>query len=292
MPANLSARPSLAGANRERRLIECHPDWPRFAGESWADSIFDVEVTDREHRKQGRAIARWTLTDGAETCVVFLKRHFVLPRLHGLMARVFPKMAWSPGLQEWRNLQTAEALGIPVPRTMAAGQYVDAGCRVRGFLASEELHDMLALHEAIPLAYHNMQPMEYERWKRGLITEMARLSRRLHDAHYFHQDLYLCHFYIPRTCCLAGGTPAQWSGQMVMIDFHRLSHTRLRAPWAQVKDLAQLLYSTHEDGITDRDRLRFARAYGLGTGTIARLTRRLVILKAARYRNHNRKAGG
>ena len=32
---------------------------------------------------------------------------------------------------------------------------------------------------------------------RVLIQELARLTHRLHRAHCFHKDLYLCHFYIP-----------------------------------------------------------------------------------------------
>ena len=52
------------------------PEWPSFAGADWAERILNESVTDRLHEKQGRAIARWTLSDGnGNELVVFLKRH-------------------------------------------------------------------------------------------------------------------------------------------------------------------------------------------------------------------------
>ena len=49
---------------RGTRLVRHQPDWPRFAGADWADRIMTETVTDKLHEKQGRAIARWTLTEG------------------------------------------------------------------------------------------------------------------------------------------------------------------------------------------------------------------------------------
>ena len=55
----------------------------------------------------------------------------------------------------------------------------------------------------------------------------------------------------------------------------------------QVKDLAQLLYSSGVAGVGPRDCLRFARFYGA-----ARWLRQLVALKAPRYRRHNDRTRG
>src|SRR5688572_30904114 len=107
------------------RKVRQAPDWADFAGPDWLDRIMAVDVTDRLFRKQGRSIARWTLDapDG-QRLVVFLKRHFVLPRRLGLLATLRPGRAWSPGLQEWEHLKWAEEHGLPVPRAMAAGELV------------------------------------------------------------------------------------------------------------------------------------------------------------------------
>jgi len=273
------------------RVIHHDPDWPQFVGDGWAERIFTEPVTDRFHAKQGRSIGRWTLTaaDG-RTLVVYLKRHFQLPWIDGLFARVWPWRAWSPGLQEWEHLRTAAKAGVPVPRAVAVGEFRGPGAKLRSFLAVEELAGMLPLHEAIPLAFARLPADEFHWWKRGLIAEMARLTRLLHRRRLFHRDLYLCHFYIAESD--TGLSPGGWAGRVVMIDFHRLTRSRWRWPWATAKDLGQLLYSTFDvPGITDVDRARFWKRYRAGDwgnvtvppGWVKRLSR----WKGRRYYGHN-----
>ncbi len=278
-------------------ILHQSADWPAFAGPEWSRTILSVPVTDRFHAKQGRSIGRWTLKSAAgEQLVVYLKRHYELPRRHGLLARLFPSSAWSPGLQEWEHLQRAAAAGLPVPRAVASGEFRGPGLKLQSFLAVEELTGMLALHEAIPLAYRRLAPEVFAIWKRGLIREIARLSRELHRQRLFHKDLYLCHFYIAEAD--THSIPTEWRARVTMIDFHRLGRHRLGWQWYVSKDLAQLLYSSDEPGIDAKDRLRFWKFYRAGDwGTAARppsRLRRVVIWKWRRYRRHNakRKARG
>jgi len=219
-------------------------------------------VTDRLHEKQGRSIGRRVFTEGNARLSVYLKRHYKLPWLHGLLATLFPNGAWSPGLQEWQHLIWAEKQGFPVPRPVAAGQTVGPRFRLQGFLAVEELHGQLALHEAVPLAAKRLDPITFAKWKRGLTAELARLTRELHRRSVFHKDLYFCHFYIPESFT---HTPSEyWLNQVVMIDLHRLGRHSLTARWWQVKDLAQFLYSSDVEGVTARDRVRFWKLYRAG----------------------------
>jgi heptose I phosphotransferase len=270
-----------------RRLWQ-RPDWARFAGPDWADWIMAAAVTDRFHAKQGRSTGRWILETKGRCLAVYLKRHYQLPWWRGLLAAVWPGRGWSPALQEWRHLQWARAQGIPVPAAVAAGEYIGPWGRLQSFLAVEELADMLPLHEAIPAAAARLDSDTFARWKRGLIRELVRLTRALHDRRHFHKDLYLCHFYVPRedTARLT-----DWRGRVHLIDLHRLGPH----PWTwrlwQVKDLAQLLYSSEVAGVTARDRLRFWRMY-LGAGRRSpsgRWLRRWVLFKWQRYRRHNHK---
>jgi heptose I phosphotransferase len=190
---------------------------------------------------------------------VYLKRHYRLPRIWGMLATLFPNEAWSPGLREWQHLKWANAQGFPVPRPVAAGQTVGPWFQLQGFLAIEELHGMLPLHEAIPLAATRLEPATFARWKRGLSAELARLARELHQRQVFHKDLYFCHFYIPQT--FTEKAPESWLNRVVMIDLHRLARHPIAAKWWQSKDLAQLLYSSDVAGVTARDRLRFWKLY-------------------------------
>ena len=276
-------------------VIHQSDDWPAFAGADWARTILTVPVTDRFHAKQGRSIGRWTLTNAmGEFLVVYLKRHYELPRWHGLLARLFPRSAWSPGLQEWERLKRAAAAGLPVPRAVATGEFRGPGLKLQSFLAVEELAGMLALHEAIPLAVARLTPDTFATWKRGIIRELARLARELHRRRLFHKDLYLCHFYIAADD--TERVPEGWRGRVVMIDFHRFGRHRLGWQWHVSKDLAQFLYSSELPGVDAKDRLRFWKLYRAGDwGRVARppeWLRRLIVWKWKRYRDHNAKRKG
>jgi heptose I phosphotransferase len=247
---------------RGTRLLRRAADWDRFAGEGWEERIMTEPVTDRLHVKQGRSIGRRVFADGGEKLVVYLKRHYRLPWWRGLVATLFPNGAWSPGLQEWQHLVWAAQQGLPVPRPVAAGQLVGPWFKLQGFLAVEQLHGMLPLHEAVPLAARRLDPSTFARWKRGLTAELARLARELHSRRVFHKDFYFCHFYVPESFTRA--IPADWTNRVVMIDLHRLGRHHITAAWWQAKDLAQLLYSSDVPGVTARDRVRFWKLYRTG----------------------------
>jgi heptose I phosphotransferase len=268
------------------RRLRQRPDWVRFAGPDWAERIMTTDVTDRFHAKQGRSTGRWVLHDRHDRLAVYLKRHYRLSWWRGLLALLWPDAGWSPAWQEFKHLEWAHSQGLPVPRVVAAGEYIGPWGRLQSFLAVEELTDMLPLHEAIPAAAGRLAPAAFERWKRGLAREMARLTWDLHRRRYFHKDLYLCHFYIPQADTAA---VPHWPGRVHLIDLHRLGHH----PWTwrlwQMKDLGQLLYSSEIAGITATDRLRFWRAY-LGPAHRSRGSRWLrwgVLSKWRRYQRHN-----
>jgi hypothetical protein len=247
---------------RGTRLLRRASDWDRCAGPGWEERIMSEPVTDRLHEKQGRSIGRRVFSEGDAELRVYLKRHYRLPWWRGFLATLFPNTAWSPGLQEWQHLVWADAEGFAVPRPVAAGQLAGPWFRLQGFLAVEELHGMLPLHQAVPLAARHLSPAGFARWKRGLIVELARLARELHRRRVFHKDLYFCHFYIPELFTRI--PPEAWTNRVVMIDLHRLGRHRLTAPWWQGKDLAQLLYSSDVPGVTARDRVRFWKLYRAG----------------------------
>jgi heptose I phosphotransferase len=269
------------------RRLRQRPDWAEFAGPDWADHIMTTAVTDRYHAKQGRSTGRWILHARELRLAVYLKRHYQLPRWRGLLACLWPDRGWSPALQELRHLEWAQGQGLPVPRVVAAGEYIGPWGRLQSFLAIEELTDMQPLHEAIPAAAHKLDPATFRRWKRGLIGEVARLTRELHQGRSFHKDLYLCHFYIPRADTAA---VPRWRGRVHLIDLHRLGHhPRTWRLW-QIKDLGQLLYSSELPGIDTRDRLHFWRQY-LGSAPRRSLAQRwlrwCILFKRRRYRRHN-----
>jgi heptose I phosphotransferase len=268
------------------RRVQQRSDWEHFAGPGWLDAIMSAPVTDRFHAKQGRSTGRWILRANGGSLAVYLKRHYRLAWWRGLLAVLCPRAGWSPALQEWRHLEWARAHGVPVPAPVAVGEYIGPWTRLQSFLAIEELTGMLPLHEAIPAAAARMSTQAFERWKRGLTGELARLIRTLHARRGFHKDLYLCHFYVPTA---DSQTFTDWTGRVHLIDLHRLAQHPWTWPLRLVKDLAQLLYSSDVPGVGIRDRVRFWRAYrGSGRrGWLARWLLAAILAKARRYRRHN-----
>jgi heptose I phosphotransferase len=282
------------------RRLRQRSDWAAFAGADWPDRIMDAAVSDRFNAKQGRSTGRLILHAPAEAgrnarrLVVYLKRHYVLPWWQGLLATLWPGRGWSPAFQEWQHLEWARRQGLPVPKAVAAAEYIGPWGRLRSFLAVEELAGMLSLQEAVPLAAVRQDADSFRQWKRGLAAEMARLTRMLHDRRCFHKDLYLCHFFIDRDDTWA--EPAQgWRGRVHLIDLHRLGHHPFTWRLWQTKDLAQLLYSSEIIGVDARDRLYFWRAYR-GGGPCRRKNSWmgwLIRYRWRRYRHHNaRNRGG
>ena len=265
-----------------------HDEWAHVLPADWHERIMTVDVTDRFHAKQGRSTGRWIIENERGRVAVYLKRHYRLAWWQGLLASIWPGGGWSPAAQEKRRLLWATAHGLQVPRVMAGAEFIGPGWRLQSVLAVEELADMLPLNEAIPLAAKRKSRRDFETWKRGLTLEVARLTNVLHSRKYFHKDLYLCHFYIPEAFTR---TMPAWTDRVHMIDFHRLTAHPLTWPAWQVKDLAELLYSSAVEGIGPRDRLRFWRHYlkEQKSGTTSGLLRMLILAKWRRYRNHNAK---
>ncbi len=264
-------------------IVHALPEYEAAAGDDWLERILSEAITDKLFQKQGRSIARWT----RPPLVMFVKRHYTLPMWSGVLARLVPSAAWSPGLQEWQHLEWARTQGIPVPRALAAAEWRGPGFRLQSFLAVEELAGMLPLHEAIPHAEATLSASDFLRWKHRLIAELARLAVELHRRRAYHKDLYLCHFYIHSDHCKR--VPDSFRDGVVAIDFHRLGHHRWLARYFQVKDLAQLLYSSLEvDGVSECDRLRFWKHYSAGFAVPA-WVRRAVLWKYRLYLRHSRR---
>ncbi|MGF1583611.1 MAG: lipopolysaccharide kinase InaA family protein [Gemmataceae bacterium] len=276
------------------RTIKARPDWIEFVGNDWPDTIMTVIPTDDFHEKQGRSTCRWIIKKNGQQLSVYLKRHYQLPWWQGLFSLLFPWAHWAPGLQEWRHLNWAEAQGIPVPTPVAGAEYAGPGWKLQSMLAIKELADMLPLHQAIPYAQDVLAPSDFLTWKKALVVEMARLSRKLHTRNHFHKDLYLCHFYLPRAVIYGWAGQYQresLQGDLHLIDFHRLGHHPVTRTWWQIKDLAQLLYSTDVEGVTTRDCIRFWRLYRQGSrrGLRTKFFEWCIRVKWWRYKDHNEK---
>lgn len=242
--------------------------------------VMDLESTDRFHAKQGRSTSRVRFDAGLS---VYLKRHYRLPWTNRLGALFQPAGRHTPASAEWAHLEKARILGIAVPEVVAAGERIGPWGALSSYLMVAELVDHEPLHEALPSLAETMEPAAFARLKRSLAIEMAEMTARLHRAHAFHKDLYLCHFFLDQR------PGVQEGGRLCLIDLHRLAIHRWTAPRWRWKDLGQLLFSTFGvAGIEGRDALRFWMHYRRRMGlNRARFDLARVRAKAERYRAHN-----
>lgn len=275
-----------------RRLVrgvvrsQSEPAWKAAAGSNWTERILSLPVTDDYHEKQGRSTGRWIIPNG-NGLSVYLKRHYRLAWWQRVLATLDPRGDWSPASREMRNLLLARAKGVLVPCPVAMAEFIGPWFRLQSALAVAELKGMLPLHIAIPLARRHLEAPRFRRWKDGLIDAVVGIALRLHHSHCFHKDFYLCHFYLPEEDTRRI-PPEGFRSRLYLIDLHRLRRHKWWSWYWQVKDLAQLLYSSEVDGITPRDRIRFWRLYrGRKRNTAARWMERIILWKWQRYRRHN-----
>ena len=246
-------------------------------------TVMTLETSDRHHAKQGRSTARVRFDSGVDSITVYLKRHYRLPWITRVAALIQPGGRHSPASAEWEHLERARALGIAVPEVVAVGEWVGPWGALQSYLMVAELTGHAPLHEALPELARSMAPGEFAAFKRILVVEVAEIAAKLHAAHAFHKDLYLCHFFLDQGATVASPR------RLCLIDLHRLAVHRWSAPRWRWKDLGQLLFSTlGVEGINDRDRLRFWVHYQRRSRMVlSRLQLRLIRGKSALYLAHN-----
>ncbi len=83
-----------------------------------------------------------------------------------------------------------------MPEVVAAGEHIGPGTDLTSFLMVAELTDCEPLNESLPRLADRLEAKAFDRFKRILIEELARMTANLHAARVFHKDLYLCHFFL------------------------------------------------------------------------------------------------
>ena len=142
---------------------------------------------------------------------------------------------------------------INIARPIAFGVEPNTTIRPKSFVIFEELPDADALERLLPNTA-NDKKNKYRLLdnKPGLIEQLAKLIGRMHRAGYCHRDMYLSHIFL---CRDSAGEEF-----LALIDLQRVFRPRIRQYRWQVKDLAQLYYSSKKY-VSQKDIVRFMRCY-------------------------------
>jgi heptose I phosphotransferase len=183
---------------------------------------------------------------------------------HGYFAKIHRGIGWreifknllslrlpvTGARNEWQALQRLHEHHIDTMRAVAYGERGCNPARRHSFLITEELAPTISL-EDFCREWKSNPPAPALKWR--LIRRVAEMTGAMHRAGINHRDLYICHFLLH--------LPAGDNPRLSLIDLHR-AQIRDQTPhrWRD-KDLAALLFSTHDIGLTPRDHLRFLRAY-------------------------------
>ncbi len=189
---------------------------------------------------------------------LYLKRHRGFELKEALKLLMAREPMTSAGRREWENLLRLQRLGIQAPRRVAFGEKRLLGFERRSFVITE------AIASAVPLDEYlgSLQGDQAQRGaallvKRALLWDLGEIVRRLHGAGLTHMDLYLSHFLVREK--------ADGDMEIFLIDLQRMARRWLfKRRWI-IKDLAALLYSARDVGLSKTDFGRFFSAYFDGT---------------------------
>lgn len=251
--------------------------WSRTADASIAKKLRTDRVT-----------LRFTLDDGGRERAFYIKRHgrsSLKEYLKPLLSLRWPILG---ARNEWNALLAFHEAGLPTMTPVAYGQHGG-----NSFLITEALENCTKLSElqfppdqSAAGVNYRVDAAHTRSSRRSLVTRIAQMTQRMHNAGLHHQDYYLGHLLLPNSRTARGSD----SNRIYIIDLGRV---RRQQPLSQrwiVKDLAQLNYSAQHVSLTDR--LRFLREYlGHKPGAADRKLIARIAAKTASIARHSRKNG-
>ena len=152
---------------------------------------------------------------------------------------------------EWEAIRRLQQLNI---ETMTAVAFCSEGknpAHIRSCLVTESLEQTMSLEDLVD-ANKLTRGL-----KRQLLVRISQTAKTLHENGVNHRDFYLCHFLLPVDSIESGLVE-----HLHLIDLHRaqLRSGLVPSRWRE-KDLAGLLFSAADAGLTRGDLFRFVSFY-------------------------------
>jgi len=235
-----------------------HKDYKRFIEEQGLGSlnaVFRYEQGENlhkpglGHRERFRIKLKGT---GDQNVVIYLKR-FGYPGIKYLVKQwIIRRSRYEAGIYDFLGAQKLAEKGVAVPRPIAYGQSSNWLGEKRSFAIIEELPGSDSLERLLPKWNQKKRGYALLRDKKELIRQTAHLVRQLHQSGYNHRDLYLSHIFLSRD--------GKGCERLNLIDLQRVFQPAILKRRWQVKDLAQLYYSSR-DYFSYKDMMQFMHEY-------------------------------
>ncbi len=185
----------------------------------------------------------------------FIKQHFGVGWREILKNILSLKKPILGAMTEVRAIQKIESLGIATTPLVAYGQRGNNPAKLQSFVMTEDLGNIVSLEDLCADWKDNPPEVKF---KRKLITAVAKLAKKIHENGVNHRDFYLCHL------CLDSQDVNKQDLTMInlyLIDLHRVLIHNVPSTSANMKDIAALYFSSMNIGLTQRDYLRFKMYY-------------------------------
>lgn len=152
---------------------------------------------------------------------------------------------------EYNAIHRLEQLNIETMKAVAFGSEGYNPARIRSCLITESLERTISLEELVLANKHSMG------LKRQLLRRVGAIAKTLHENGVNHRDFYICHFLLPKKALELGNVD-----HLHLIDLHRAQLRSGLVPrrWRE-KDIAGLLFSAADSGLTRTDLIRFVQFY-------------------------------
>lgn len=153
---------------------------------------------------------------------------------------------------EFKAIRLLEQLKISTMEIAAYGKRGKNPAKQESFLVTKEITGKIPLEDFC--ADWAKNPPDFS-LRIQVIRELASILGKMHFNGMNHRDCYLCHFWLDNAAL------ANEKVNLTVIDLHRAAIRKRIPRRMQIKDLAGILFSSMDAGISKRDMLRFAAVY-------------------------------
>lgn len=155
-------------------------------------------------------------------------------------------------MTEVAAINKCRIIGLATTQLVAYGQQGCNPASLQSFVMTEDLGDITSIDTL--LNEWQISPPSNE-IKHHLIIAIANLAAKMHGAGMVHRDFYLCHLAIKNSDLM------QNNFYLMVLDLHRVAQNQAANGNMVMKDMAGLLFSGIQCGLTDADWAIFKAYY-------------------------------